>query len=64
MDGSLAKPSVLRPHIATAWLLAASCKHGSECAAGLSSSGRRQGMRVAKYCTGTMLPIRNEMLTR
>ena len=25
MDGSLAKPSVLRPHIATAWLLAHSC---------------------------------------
>ena len=25
MEGSLAKPSVLRPHIATAWLPAASC---------------------------------------
>lgn len=29
MDGSLAKPSVLRPHIATAWLLAHSCKQRS-----------------------------------
>ena len=33
-------------------------QQGSERAAGLSSSGGREGMLVAKYCTGTMLPIR------
>ena len=30
MAGSEAKPSVERPHIATAWLLAASCAAGGD----------------------------------